>query len=149
MGAVALPISGIIYLDAQAIIYSVEKHARYEPMLRPLWIALKAGSVRIVTSELSLLEVLVGPYKSGDLALASSYETLLGSQGIAQIPIQASVLKQAAQLKAQFGLRTPDAIHVATAIAAQCTSCVGNDAGFKSVAALNFVMLDDLLSASP
>ncbi len=37
MGTLVLPRSGQVYLDANPIIYSVEKHPVFGPLLRPLW----------------------------------------------------------------------------------------------------------------
>ena len=42
MGALSLPASGLVYLDTNPIIYSVEKHPVYWPLLQPLWQAAKA-----------------------------------------------------------------------------------------------------------
>lgn len=79
MGALTLPLSGRVYIDTQSVIYSVEKHPIYWPILHPLWQAMKRGSVELFSSELTLLETLVGPYKSGDALLEATYEQLLSS----------------------------------------------------------------------
>jgi hypothetical protein len=64
VGALILPTSGLIYLDAGPVIYSVEKHPLYWPVLEPIWQAFKGKPIEIVSSELVLMETLVGPYKS-------------------------------------------------------------------------------------
>lgn len=69
MGTLTLPASGIIYLDTAPIIYSVEKHSDYWPLLRPLWQASSSRQIEIISSDLTLLEILVGPLKKGDNAL--------------------------------------------------------------------------------
>ena len=76
MGALILPPSGQVYLDANPIIYSVERHPVYWPLLQPLWQAAKAKTIEVVSSELVLMETLIGPLKSGDKALAADYEQL-------------------------------------------------------------------------
>jgi hypothetical protein len=63
MGSLILPPSGPVYVDAQIIIYSVEKHPAYSPALRPLWEAVARGDLEVLTSELTLMETLVGPHK--------------------------------------------------------------------------------------
>jgi predicted nucleic acid-binding protein len=146
MGKVSLPVSGTVYLDTQVIIYSVEKHPQFEPILRPFWMAAAAGSLQCITSELTLLETLVGPMKSGDAALASSYERLLASTDIRMVPISRAILLDAARLRASANLRTPDAIHAATAIDAKCTSCITNDAALSRIAGLATVLLTDLFT---
>ena len=37
VGSLTLPSAGLVYLDANPVIYSVEKHPVYGPLLQPLW----------------------------------------------------------------------------------------------------------------
>lgn len=69
MGALDLPKQGLIYLDANSIIYTVELIEPYQTALRPLWEAARAGILKVATSDLTLLEVLVKPLKMGISAL--------------------------------------------------------------------------------
>ena len=45
MGALTLPASGLVYLDANPVIYTVEKHPVYGPLLQPLWMAAQAKAI--------------------------------------------------------------------------------------------------------
>ncbi len=76
MGSLTIPSSGLVYLDTNPIIYSVEKHPVYWPLLQPFWQAAKGKTSEIVSSDLALMETLIGPLKSGDAALATAYEQL-------------------------------------------------------------------------
>jgi hypothetical protein len=69
MGSLTLPVSGPVYADTQTFIYSVEKHPQYAPVLRPLWSAVSSGLLEVMTSELTLLEVLVAPLRKNDSVL--------------------------------------------------------------------------------
>jgi hypothetical protein len=40
-----LPASGLVYLDANPVIYTVEKHPVYGPLLQPLWLAAQAKAI--------------------------------------------------------------------------------------------------------
>ncbi|HWQ34732.1 MAG TPA: type II toxin-antitoxin system VapC family toxin [Blastocatellia bacterium] len=146
MGSLNLPSAGLIYVDTAPVIYSVEKHADFWALLRPLWMASKAGQIGIVSSELVLLETLVGPLKAGDVALTRDYEQLFASVDVSLIPITANVLRKAAQLRAATGLKTPGAIHAATALASGCVQFITNDSGLRRVSGLNVVILRDLLT---
>ena len=116
MGSLNLPTSGLVYIDANTAIYSVERHPVYGPLLLPLWQAAASGSLEVVSSELILLETLIGPLKSGDTVLALDYERLFQQPQTRLIPISQPVLRDAAQLRASIAsLRTPDGIHAATA----------------------------------
>ena len=108
MESVTLPESGVVAVDANIVIYSVEKHPLYSSVLRPLWESVAAGTVSIVISELILLETLVGPYRAGASQLAADYETFLSFPGIRLVPISPAVLRAAAQLRAKVPkLRSP------------------------------------------
>ena len=50
-----------------------------------------------------------------------------------------------ANLRAATGLKTPDAIHGATAVASGCTLLLSNDGDFRKLSALPVVILDDVL----
>ena len=55
------------------------------------------------------------------------------------------VFKDAARLRAETGLKTPDALHAATALRAGCALFITNDADFRRVPGLPIIVLDDLL----
>lgn len=146
MGSITVPSAGQVYLDANSVIYSVEKHPVYWPLLQPLWLAAKGKTIEIVSSELTLMESSVGPLKSGDTILANTYEQLFQQAQTRLLPITQPILREAALLRATTKLRTPDALHAATAQQAGCVLFVTNDVGFRSVASLPLVILDDLLT---
>ena len=145
MGSVTVPSSGLVYFDTTPVIYSVEKHPVYGPLLEPFWQAAKAMTIEIVSSELVLMETLVGPLKSGDAKLAGAYEQLFQQAQTRLIPISRTILR-AAQLRAATKLRTPDALHHATATDAGCALFVSNDTGFRRMAGIPLLILDDLLA---
>ena len=51
----------------------------------------------------------------------------------------------AARLRAEHGLRTPDALQAATAISSSATALVTNDATFRKLPGVQIIVLDDLL----
>jgi predicted nucleic acid-binding protein len=146
VGVIALPASGIVYLDANSIIYTVEKHATYGPLLAPLWLAAQAKTFEVISSEITLLECLVVPLRRGDTNLVKDYERALLGTEMRLLPITQSILRDAAQLRATTSLKTPDAIHAATSKQAGSALFVTNDGRFRSVTGLNAVILDDLLT---
>lgn len=143
MGQLSFPLLAAVYLDTSPIIYSVEKHADYWQILTPLWQSLKANEIEVFTSELTLLETLVQPIKQNNNALISAYETLLTKTDIRLQPINADILREAANLRANQNFKTPDAIHAATA--SNCAYFITNDNGFKRLSNFNVVILSELL----
>jgi predicted nucleic acid-binding protein len=145
MGSIALPESGVIAVDANIVIYTVEKHPQNGPILRPLWESVAAGKLVVVISELILLETLVGPYRSGLSQLAADYETFLSFPGIRLVPISPTILRAAAEMRAKVPkLRSPDAIHAATAIQQSASCFLTNDLGFRNIAGFNVIVLDEV-----
>ncbi len=129
MGRLAFPPGSRIYLDSAPIIYSVEKHLRYWPLLESLWASAQNGDIVLVTSELTLLEVLVKPVSLNNQPLIKAYESLLIGSDIDLVPISTSILREAVNIRAAHNLKTPDAIHAATAVKSECDHLVANDTG--------------------
>ena len=146
MGALELPASGKIYLDANCFIYSVERIDPYRAVLDTLWQAVSVGQILVVTSELTLLEVLVKPLKAGDFTTAGIFRTVLRhSPDVQMFPITQTVLEEAAMLRATVGIKTPDALHVATALLNGCTLLVTNDSAFRRMPDLSVTVLSEIV----
>lgn len=147
MGRLVLPANGTVYLDANCFIYSVERIDPYQVVLDPLWQALSKRQFTVITSELTLLEVLVKPLKVGNSALVTSLRTILRqSSDVQMVPITQDVLEEAANLRATLSLKTPDALHAATALSHGCALFVTNDGGFRRVAHLPVTVLSEIVT---
>ena len=147
MGTLNIPTSSLVYLDTSPVIYSVEKFPEYVPLLAPLWLKLQAGEIQIVSSELILMETLVLPLRNSNSILINAYEQLLISSEMRLIPISQSILRQAANLRATTSLKTPDAIHAATALSINCNQFITNDKGFRNIPGLPAVILSEVLAS--
>jgi predicted nucleic acid-binding protein len=145
VGTIAIPSGTVAYVDANALIYAVEKIAPYADLLRPFWTAAKSGTARLVSSELLIIETLTGPLKSGNRPLVAAYEQIFQSSGIDLSPITADILRSGATLRSTYGLKTPDAIHAATALRAGCSMYLTNDEGFRRVQGIHPIILKDHL----
>lgn len=147
MGALSLPASGLTYVDANIFIYSVEHIVPYKPLLDVFWQDVQKSQIAVLTSELSTLEVLVRPLRDGDAALEAAFRAvLLSSPDVQLIPITTAILERAAHLRAASNLKTPDAIHAATALEHGCALFVTNDSDFRRVSGLPVTVLADLLT---
>jgi uncharacterized protein len=114
---------GLIYLDSCVVIYLVENH--------PLWAEeiqnrmAREGLDVFAISPLVKLECLVKPLQTGDLVLQKRYESVF--EQLSLLLLGDNVFLQAAQLRSRFGLKTPDALHLACAQANECRSIWTND----------------------
>jgi len=146
MGQLILPASGFVYLDANIIIYSVEKIEPYRTLLQPLWKAAQYGQFIIISSELTLLETLVKPLKEADSVSETIFRQLLmNSKEVQLAPITVSVLEKAAHLRATTGLKPPDAIHAATALTVSDVVFITNDPVFRRVSELSVIVLKEIV----
>lgn len=132
-------------MDTAVFIYFIEEHPRFLPHLLPLFIDADEGTRTLVTSALTLLEVLVVPYRAGDHVLADRYERLLTkSRGIRVIDLTPEQLRTAAQLRAVTGVKVPDALQLAAALSAGCKTFVTNDRRLPSIPGLRIIQLSSL-----
>jgi len=137
---------GPVGLDSSIFIYLIEEHAQYLPVVEPMFSAISAGTLAAVTSSLTLLEVLVQPLRASLPTLADKYERILTqSSGVQMIPLDLRILRAAAALRAVTAMKTPDAIQLASALAAGCTAFLTNDRRIPSVSGLPILRAQDYL----
>ena len=146
MGPLTLPSRGSIYLDTTAIIYSVERNEPYCTLLDPVWQQAEAGRLVVVCSELAVSETLVRPIREGNTDLEAVFRSLFTAREMVLVPATRQLWEDAARLRAETGLKTPDALHAATALRADCSLFITNDTGFRRVQGLPLIVLEDLLT---
>ena len=112
------------YLDTCVVIYLREGPAEQKARLHE-----RIGAVdsQLAVSDLVRLECLVGPLRSQNHELVADYTRFFTQPGLQVTPLTAAVCDQAADLRARYGLKTPDALHAAAAIAAGCGEFWTND----------------------
>src|SRR4029077_9886650 len=142
MGLMADLGSAPVGVDAAIFVYFIEEHPRFLPLVEPLFREVSERRKELVTSALTLLEVLVVPYRSGDHLLAGRYEALLTqSRGLRVAEISRDHLRAAAQLRAATGVKTPDSLQLVAALGAGCTTFLTNDRDLPSVPSLRILQL--------
>ena len=147
MGLMAALGRGPIGVDTAIFIYFIEDHPQFVPLLEPLFREADEGRRELVTSSLTLLEVLVVPYRSGDHLLADRYENLLTrSRGVRVTEISRDHLRAAAQLRAATGVKTPDPLQLVAAMAAGCTSFLTNDRDLPTIPGLRILQLSSYVA---
>ena len=140
----------IVGLDTAPLIYFIEESPVYLPIVQPLFEALERGTLRAATSVLTLLEVLVHPLRQRNPQLAEQYrEILLNARGIMTLPLTPDIAESAARLRAEYTLRTPDAIQLATAVHAGAAAFLTGDARLPILPNLRRLLLDDLRGRTP
>jgi predicted nucleic acid-binding protein len=134
-------------LDSAPVIFYIEQHQDYIDLVRPFFASLAKGQFRAVTSTVTLLEVLVHPLRHGDEALAHRYNNiLLSSPHILTLPVTFATAQEAADLRARYNLKTPDAIQLAVAIGSGATTFLTNDRDFPDDCGIKILKLRDLVA---
>ena len=147
MGPLTLPSSGLVYIDASGLIYSVERVEPYRTLLEPIWERAQNGNLTIVSSPVLVTEALTKPLRDGNTEIELQYRELFASNVVRLLDASYQVFEDAARIRADTRLKTPDALHAATALRAGCTLFITNDTDFRRVQGLPVVVLDDLLRA--
>jgi predicted nucleic acid-binding protein len=108
-------------LDTAPIIYFIEQHPKYHPIVRSIFRAFSTGTVFGITSVVTLVAVLTLPLALGNHYLAQQYrDVLLHSRNLRIFDLNATIAERAADLRARYRLRTPDALQLAAALERGC-----------------------------
>jgi predicted nucleic acid-binding protein len=99
----------MIYLDSCLVIYAVEAHPTFGPLVDEAM----EGREDFAISPLVRMECLVRPIAAANRMLVRSYEAAFAS--LVQLRVSEVVFREAAELRARFKLKTPDALHLACA----------------------------------
>lgn len=135
-----LPQGATVMVDTAPFIYVLESHPQFADQFLGLFEAAAKGDLALALSTITLAEILTGPFKAGQTALAKRYEKSLSNYTV--IPVSTPIAVLAAQLRAQYRLRLPDAIQLASALDIGAAAFVTHDRDFSQVAGLEILMGD-------
>jgi len=137
--------SKTVFLDTAPLIYFIEGHTAYQPILSKLFDFNDKGGFFFVTSSVTLLEVLVKPLREGQKAIAEQYRDILTTAtGLELFDITTAIAEQAAQLRARFNIRTPDAIQLATCVELGADYFLTNYNQLKAVSEISVITVNEL-----
>jgi predicted nucleic acid-binding protein len=122
-------VDGVIYLDTAFCIYLIEDPAERGTRARQLI----DSDEEFAVSPLVLMECLVKPLQESATALEDDYRATLGEFRMLDIPPAA--YERATRLRATTGVKTPDAIHWATAALHGCVEIWTGDTSFATKSA--------------
>jgi len=132
-----LPEGARLLLDSAPIIYVLEEHPRYGPRFQPLFDLHARGYVRFAVTTVTIVEVLSGPFATGEEALAHRYRSMLASWQV--VPLDAAIAESAARLRGSLRLKLADAVQVASALAINADALVTYDHDFSKVKTLRVI----------
>ena len=134
----------IAFLDASALIYLVDvdsaSRGAVQQVLQEL--AAEDPSLCLAASRLSLLECRVAPLRRGDQASLDRFDALFAQPDLLWVELTAAVVEKATRLRAQHGLRTPDALQAACCLQLGPEAVmVTGDADFRRIPSLQLRMI--------
>ena len=133
-------------LDTDAIIDFVQADPTHGALLSEVFYRISASQIVGFTSTITLTETLVRPLRMGDATQQKKItDLLLRSHNLYSVPVDAAIAEVAADLRARYNLRTPDALQAATALHSGCEAFLtNNDKHFRRVTDLQVLILNEL-----
>jgi predicted nucleic acid-binding protein len=133
-----------IGIDTVVFIYLLEEHPHYLSYAENLFKNIQNGQIEAVFSVIGLIELLTGVKRRNRYDLAFSYCTLLETfPHLSLKGINEQIVEDASELRAKYGMSTPDAIHIATAIDFSADAFITNDKKLRMVKEIAVVLIED------
>jgi predicted nucleic acid-binding protein len=132
-----LPERALLLVDSAPIIYFLEGHPKLGPRFKPLFEAHEAGRLRFAVTTITIAEVLTGPLRAGEDALARRYRAILESWR--PVALDVDIAESAARLRASLRLALADAVQAASALTINAAALVTYDRDFSRVRTLRVI----------
>ncbi len=131
-----------VYLDTNVLIYFLDRNPDYFTVATAIVEAIESGSITGYTGDAVIAEILVKPYRTGNVALVSSIKAFFKTENFLTIcHHDTETFDLAAQLRAKYNQKFIDALHYATAIRSGCQAIVTNDNGIRNSDLLEVISL--------
>jgi predicted nucleic acid-binding protein len=85
----------------------------------------------LVTSRLTRLECRSKPLRAGDTATLAQFDVFFAGVELVVAEVSPAVVERATELRARYNLKTPDALHYATAVEVGATVFLTGDRGLS------------------
>jgi predicted nucleic acid-binding protein len=147
MGTLSRFTDKLIFVDTMPFIYHMEEHPDYVETVEAFFRgALWHKNYRLMTSTITLAEVLVQPYLKGDDVLVAEYEEIIcNTDELLVVPIDRITAQKAAKLRAEYSMKTPDALQLAASLVHGADYFLTNDKGIAKIGLPQIIFLEDLL----
>lgn len=134
-----------LFLDTAPVIYYIEKHPVYFPVLSPIFDQIDRGTLMAVTSPITLSECLVLPYRLRSIQLQRDFtELIVRGKHTMFVWLDEDCGQRAAEIRARYNLTLLDAFQIAAALSAGCEALLTNDRALTRVTDLRILMLEDI-----
>lgn len=121
----------LLLIDSAPIIYTLEANAQYSERFAAMFQRHAMGELLLAVTTITIAEVLTGPLRAGEEALAKRYRATLEAWQV--VDLSSEIAESAARLRGQYGLKLPDAIQLASALSINADALVTHDRDFSKV----------------
>ncbi|MEI6610018.1 MAG: PIN domain-containing protein [Deltaproteobacteria bacterium] len=136
-----------IFLDTAPVIYFIEAHHQFGPLVMQVIELMNENRIQAVTSVLTLSEVLPKPVETGNDELAEKFKTYLkNGPNLTLLPITEIIGESAGVLRGKYPhLKTVDAVQIATALDAEADAFLTNDKKLSGIKEIKILVLKDYI----
>jgi predicted nucleic acid-binding protein len=106
----------ILFLDTNIVIYVVEGNPAFAPKALLRLAAAQSAGDSFMISDLTRMECLIGPLKTNNTAVQSSFHAFFARSDVQVVGITAAVCDRAACIRATHNLKPMDALQLAAAV---------------------------------
>ncbi len=121
-----------VYLDTNVVIYLIERTPDLGTIAAHYVQNLIAKKQRLVVSDLVRMECSVRPLRLNDIITLSAFNAYFDSDDVDVASITAAVCDRAAVIRARYGFRPMDSLHLAAAIDSGCERFLTSDVRLRS-----------------
>lgn len=135
----------VAFLDSAPVIYHIEAHPVFGPPMRELLDVVERGELRLVSSVLTVTEVLPKPVEMSRPDVVERFcEFLTDAPNLGLLEITSAIAERAGRLRGQYPwLRTLDALQLSAAEAGEAEAFITNDKALRRFPELEVVCLSD------
>jgi uncharacterized protein len=117
----------IAFLDTNIVIYFAEKNPVWGPKATARYAAILAAGDEPAVSDLVRMECRIGPLKSGNTVRLNEFDAFFASPDVHVFAATPAVCDRASEIRAAYGFKPLDALHLAAAVENGCGLFLTND----------------------
>lgn len=134
-----------VFLDTAPIIYYLQRDEMYFEKMKTIFIELRKKKVELVSSDVTIAEYCVFPYRTGNQKLVEDFDNFIQIAGVEIIHSSEIIAKKSASIRAQYpAFKTMDSLQLAFAVCSGCDLFLTNDKQLRQYAEIQCLLIDDL-----